>query len=404
MNSKLYIMNIQQHYNNSFTNINEAFPNIHESFANVDEAFNTINLTETTLVHINYTQPSTLAESNYTLIELDNNNLYVVRSCVDNIKDLMINIFEMLDYNDIKIDKLTNLQYNKLGQILNTYFNGLINTSKDTFYKNLETVNNFYNFISGLESVSKFNDILDSIKTTLKEPKQQHKNINSHEHITNGLRINENHETYTTYCKICNSKFTIKKDIDVGYVLYYDSNGKSLHQSLPQSVPIVNSSIENPVNKIDIIFMKTFKKALVLIDISDDSINILCNCFDDIIHVYKNDKVNNELKIKIEDTIHLGIFLTENDIKIKLDELKLVDSTEADLIKSFILNNYELNIDETNRINATILQNQIIEGIGLNINMNRHGFIKRIATYLNELNIKKKRLQDGIYYIGIKKH
>ncbi len=36
--------------------------------------------------------------------------------------------------------------------------------------------------------------------------------------------------------------------------------------------------------------------------------------------------------------------------------------------------------------------------------MNRHGFIKRIATYLNELNIKKKRLQDGIYYIGIKKH
>ena len=397
-------MNIQQPYNNSFTNINEAFPNIHESFANVDEAFKPINLTQTTLHNIDYTQPSTLPESKYTLIELDNNNLYVVRSCVDNIKDLVINIFEMLDYNDIKIDKLTNLQYNKLGQILNTYFNGLINTSKDTFYKNLETVNNFYNFISGLESVSKFNDILDSIKTTVKESKQEYKNINGHEHITNGLRINENHETYNTYCKICNSKFTINKPIDAGYVLYYDSKGNSFHQSLPQSMPIVNTSIENTVNKIDIIFMKTFKKALVLIDISDDSINILCNCFDDIIHVYKNDMVNNELKIKIEDTIHLGLFLTENDIKIKLDELKLVDSTEADLIKSFILNNYDLNINESNRINATILQNQIIEGIGLNINMNRHGFIKRIAIYLNELNIKKKRLQDGIYYIGIKKH
>ena len=150
--------------------------------------------------------------------------------------------------------------------------------------------------------------------------------------------------------------------------------------------------------------MKTFKKALVLIDISDDSINILCNCFDDIIHVYKNEMVNNELKIKIEDTIHLSLFLTENDIKIKLDELKLIESTEADLIKSFILNNYDINLADNNRINATILQNQIIEGIGLNVNMNRHGFIKRLAIYLNDLNINKKRLQDGIYYIGIKKN
>ncbi len=391
----------------------ESFANINDAFANVNEAFEPINLTETTLQNIDYTQPSTLPESKYTLIELDNNNLYVVRSCVDNIKDLVINIFEMLDYNDIKINKLTNLQYNKLGKILNTYFNGLINTSKDTFYKNLETVNNFYNFISTISEfetspLSKFNDILESINTTLKEPKQQYKNINGHEHITNGLRINENHETYSTYCKICNSKFTIKKPIDVGYVLYYDSNGTSQHQSLqqslPQSMPIVNSSIENTVNKIDIIFMKTFKKALVLIDISDDSINILCNCFDDIIHVYKNEMVNNELKIKIEDTIHLSLFLTENDIKIKLDELKLIDSTEADLIKSFILNNYDINLADNNRINATILQNQIIDGIGLNVNMNRHGFIKRLAIYLNELKINKRRLQDGIYYIGIKKN
>lgn len=387
-----YIMNIHSNINNLLINIDNAF-------ANVDEAI-------TTLHNIDYTQPYTLPESKYTLIELDNNNLYVVRSCIDNIKDLVINIFEMLDYNDIKIEKLTNLQYNKLGLILNTYFNGLINTSKDTFYKNLETVNNFYKFISTIpdsDSINKLNDILESIKTTLKEPKQLSFNTNEHTHITNGLRINETHTNYCTYCKICNCKFTINKPLEPGHILYYDSNCNSLQQPFIYSL-LDNCSINNRVNKVDIIFMKSFKKAIVLIDISDDSIKVLCNSFNDIIHVYKQENVDNELKIKIEDNLHLCNALSENDIKIKLDELKLADSTEADLIKSYILNNYDINLTDNNRINATVLQNQIIDGIGLNVNLNRHGFIKRLAIYLNDLNINKKRLQDGIYYIGIKKN
>ena len=182
----------------------------------------------------------------------------------------------------------------------------------------------------------------------------------------------------------------------------------------------IQSSGEKQINlkNVDIyviMYNIKYNKSFIIKNPSEDEIDLIENCdkygFVNITNIQTN---NNEILELTNNTFGLSEFNSVNELNLKLNafaenieyiykHVKLNDSfmTEENKVKTFIHNNFTIDNNIENRMKSSLLYDKIIDSKIIN-RENIPSFKIRLAKYLQNMNLEKKRYSDGIYYYGIK--
>ena len=367
--------------------------------------------------------------------------------------DLVSCLYEIDDMEKIKVASYSKSpDATTYKAIVKTYFSkqlSAVSSSADFISNKLDMLLDHYKFLQ--------ENSIDTIQLAIEPKKTVENNTNNSSdakcdgnHVSNGLKFNETHETYMTYCRSCHKSFTVNKPKAEPKFQYYKDNlevdtsgftnlsmsaildlankaerennsqfhcltgittnsfsinrfmssSSSSSSSKPNTVE-VTSYISVETYNIDIVYSLSEKKALVLVNKHSDIVKDICEGFPEFSYICGKNNVSTTEKCEIEDKIHMVNFGSPDLVKNSLEELGQQQISEAEKIKGYINTNYTINDDVANRINATTLMETIAKGLGITIDANKHGFTKRIAEYMDQLGCKKKRYSDGIYYYGL---
>lgn len=371
-----------------------------------------------------------LVTADMTILDCSYNNqhYYIIGSTDkfnDKYKSILIDIAaSIFPTNNLEDDEPSNVSIYTYGKfknpkdIVNTYFNKMVSHNKgysEYLEQKLDMLVEYDTFTEQFGTKKTIIHTAVSTNHGSNIPAIDRDTICAH--ISNGLKFNETHENYMTYCRNCMVSYKVDKQQTKKEIIYYDSfsaSSSSSSNSLFGNMKVFtsrsgyNNTLETPkdepavqTNNLDVVYSKSRQLALVLVNKDRDIVKDICNSFPELIYICGKIAIPDQQKCDIEDKIHLQAFIGVDQIKNMLEQLGQEQTSEADKVKSYIKNNYILNNDISNRIGATSLLNQILSGLELNADANKHGFSKRIAEYMDQLGCKKKRYSDGIYYYGL---
>jgi hypothetical protein len=140
----------------------------------------------------------------------------------------------------------------------------------------------------------------------------------------------------------------------------------------------------------------------------------VCECFPDFVVVQElHSEISESIRISLDSIFHKKSFASANEIQSKYEAfsslffttttttLQVVD--EKTRIERFILENYTLSSDPDKRLKANDLYKVVINHMCVHFN-DVTCFKKRLAGYLVDMCLKKKRFSDAYYFYGIEKN
>lgn len=212
--------------------------------------------------------------------------------------------------------------------------------------------------------------------------------------------------------------------------LFYDSSCQSnqdpltIEKLLPNNIkqeilPNINlktdSSADDISSNIHVLYNTIYNISLVIDDTFIKDISNLSNNFSEFLlakTIYKNN-INQSVKDNLYKLFHKVSFNNISDLTTKIDAFyKLYDipqnidiekiNIEKIKVKHFLDWNYTISTDIDKKMKANDLYKEVINFLCISID-DTSAFKKRLAGYLLEFNLQKKRYSDAYYYYGIEK-
>lgn len=212
------------------------------------------------------------------------------------------------------------------------------------------------------------------------------------------------------------SKYEDKKNSDYinlfnsndGIVLEKD-NGDTIKTGWSAFDPSV-LKVYNPDESIYIILNTIYNLSIVVRGESFTSnITEFTEMFPDfVIAVEIKDKLSDEMRKNLENIFHKKSFEGIDDIKKKFNAFKdlynLSDNSgnEKERVKNYFNWNFTISNDVDKRMKANDLYKEVITHLCVP-DENAAAFKKRLAGYLFEMNLQKKRFSDAYYFYGLEK-
>jgi len=162
---------------------------------------------------------------------------------------------------------------------------------------------------------------------------------------------------------------------------------------------------------VNIIYNTMSNIAICLSDMSQDNIKHLTEVFKDFVVLCKYIDLEKEQKEDVINFYDLREFYSLSDLKEKsksfetlyeisntenIDELKEIKN----MIRGYINDNYRIDDNPKNIMKASIIHGNIEKDLGIYVK-DSVKFKRALSNVLIGMNLKKRRLSDGIYYYGI---
>ena len=219
---------------------------------------------------------------------------------------------------------------------------------------------------------------------------------------------------------VCCDKL-IKKDIFSSNYIEIDSYKDEHWNNSYSGLTSYNSAYNNinytkdKLDKIYVLIQDKLLKTITMTNLLNDELDVL-NKYTQwgISQLFCFHSDNSEIIKYIEDEWSNKTFNNIEEINDKLNVTsKYIDylnkhnknttySTEESMIKEFFNSKYEIDDDINHKIKASIIYNIVIDANKHLFNTsNIAGFRNRLSVYLKNMNLKKKRYNDGYYYYGV---
>ncbi len=201
--------------------------------------------------------------------------------------------------------------------------------------------------------------------------------------------------------------------------LSYDSYAILKQESkIDENMKIVLNNISKDYNNsfksnVYIVYNTIYNISLVIDETVTKNIDQLNKFFPEFILVKTiNDTLITNSKDKLLQLFHKVSFNTLTDVTNKIDafyklydipiDINSKDIKEKKRVKDFLDWNYVLSTDVDKKMKANDLYKEVINHLCISID-DSAAFKKRLAGYLLEFNLQKKRYSDAYYYYGIEK-
>lgn len=159
-----------------------------------------------------------------------------------------------------------------------------------------------------------------------------------------------------------------------------------------------------------IIYNNLYNTSLVINE-NADTIKLIENDFPEFTVVDKLMDLSDNNSLNIHNFFHKKMFDSIEDIKSKIESFRVLysikddsnlfkDYTEKEEVIMIINRLYDQNTNPSDKIKATELYSRI-EHLSKPENQGNLAFRKRVARYLIEIGLTRKRVSDGIYYYGL---
>jgi hypothetical protein len=313
------------------------------------------------------------------------------------------------------------------------------------FFKNKYKSNIFNNFKNIQSTFNPKIPILDCIKILEMDVDTYIKNLDSIDHIKNkynnllesGLEIQESVNVGLTvpvpgidesisYASVLPKKKSNKhiyvKDIPVkgidesiGYasLLQKDNFNRDIDTDTDESLGCFQKvySLKNLKNKqlFKEINLKVIKNNVLYIH-GENTVVVMNDSFDYETLYFKDITYIGESSNGVANMYHKQVYSDIESFKTlfnNLQKIKMINHIPIDdtfkLLKGYILNNYTITDKQEDRIKSSVLYNQFMNDLKVNIKNARDCTIS-LCTFSNdlmELGLKKKRYSDGFYYYGL---
>lgn len=181
------------------------------------------------------------------------------------------------------------------------------------------------------------------------------------------------------------------------------------------TLPLVNPSDRKDVITYSIMYNLKYKTSFIIKHPSIEEMELIEDCnkygFINLTNIRTN---NNEISESINSNFDLCEFNSVNEINLKLNAFSEIvqyiskhvnmnnsHANEENKIRIFINNNFTIDNNVENRMKSSALYDKIIDS-GILKHDTISSFKIRLAKYLQNMGLEKKRYSDGIYYYGIK--
>jgi hypothetical protein len=386
--------------------------------------------------------PFNLPKKEIQLISFDDTNMMPVIKLPEKKMNILLSWYDkcdsLLDIVDIDYDIPENISDNELNNILHKPFHKKnINLFKETYLPK---------YFEHIENSKKINllerEIYDCSLNVCQEESYMK---NNHLLCYNSTAYEKRQITLVDIGIIKKEekeekeeKEKEKKEEKEMYLCKCDSNNKETVKPYDRWLlykdPFVNCQelVENAsdidINKkyICVLIHSYYLQTIVLINPSGIEIDLFKNHTEyGFIELFNYITDNEEIISSIETTFKNKGFDTPLDVTKSLDfinkiiesilnnnQIKNINKSEESIIKKHIIDNYTITHDPETRIKASTLLNMIVEyvlkyeeilGKESLTKVSDNGFKIRLATYLTDLGLQKKRYNDGYYYYGIVK-
>ena len=310
------------------------------------------------------------------------------------------------------VEKILNLfeQDIVVNQFDNSYSLSDVNNLKQILNNNIEMMNlEMMNLEMMLLFIKKNRTYLKTLdnKSLISENKNNVKVITCNKNLRNIHDKNID-------CYFNTDKVSIMRDVYGQVINNYMLDNMRAHENMDSNISFLKNDVYNNKlsndrfqKKIYILYFGEIKKICYTTDKIYDFENI-CLAMNINIYIFNY----SETLIKMLDLLISLEYENEDDVQNMLKTLKLVytkndNVTELEnLVKLYINNNYEITEDVNNRIKSSILLKEITKFID---NQQYLQDIKdtvlsanKLAKYLDNIGVKKKRFSDGYYYFGLK--
>jgi hypothetical protein len=169
-------------------------------------------------------------------------------------------------------------------------------------------------------------------------------------------------------------------------------------------------NITEYTNKLYIVYNTIYNLALIVNDKHlNCSINKLTDNFPDFVNACEIESgINEDARVSFYGVFHKKSFETIEDIQKKFVSFKDLfnindkSNKEKELVKNYFLWNYVITNEVDKRMKANDLYKELINHMCIPYD-DAAAFKKRLAGYLIELNLQKKRFSDAYYFYGIEK-
>lgn len=311
-------------------------------------------------------------------------NLFTLPNNSDQIIKTLINESEFLNNNDINI--------NELIENINNYNKFIM------YIKSIDPANPLINNKNDLEPILK-KEINSNSNSFLFESKNLFPKENEFDpNINLGTRQLDNKKIFELFN---DQKENYEKAIDITGYMYLDDFNK----------PFLSTNTNNIENTCDIYYNSQFNN-LFMISITD-KLNLLnvVNLFEENKQIFPELQLICSINYQYEDQINQisklinNVFVDYNDAKeiiTKITEEKKVNSKlSINEIKDLINKYFSIDDNPKNCVKFTSLFNTIFSEIQITEHFNKY-MKRQLPLILTDLNLKKKRLADGIYWYGLK--
>lgn len=340
------------------------------------------------------------------LISFDDTNMIPVVKLEDHMMNILLNWYDkcdsLLDIVDIDFEIPENIKQYELYDVLYKPFNkNNIVCFKDNFLpKYIELIND-------KQQVNKLKNELynNGSEQSSNIPKKREKTLADLGIVENEVEKEKGVVDATfkenivePHNKPLNYQIIIEDDNDK------DDNEKNvyvlIHTYYLQTIVL----IEPTQNEIDLFKYNTEYGFIQLLHCVTNNEHII----DGIQTTYKNRGFDNACDV----TKSLELINKIIDTNKTMNKTKKSSKSEETIIKKHIIDNYKITQDVDNRIKASTLLNTIVEfvfnfeeilGKEHLTKVHDYGFKIRLAKYLTDLGLQKKRYNDGYYYYGIVK-
>jgi branched-subunit amino acid transport protein len=392
----IYIMNIHTDLE-SYQFINEE-PNFS---TNLDEQFKFQDLTNIYKTINKKNNNENLLNGELTIVFFTDYDKYYLT----HFDEKLINNLQIL-YKIIDIEiEIKNISIQSFNYVKDNFSNFLI---KKLLYKELPT-NSLelsvieHNIITDIKSIEQFFIIQDKYSLQIDN------NIsNKNEPVKNDIKIFKPHVIKPHVIKphVIKPQIIENNIVDNFKPLNFDSTNNSYYL-------ISNDwTSQNIYNDIDIKFKPitfvlyniTTNKGIV-VDFDVSNIDIVS----DFIIIKKYLELGEEIYESLNKMFNNKEFLDKDDYEKKVLSFEVLYGfniqtknayKEKTIIMNYLKENYDISEDINKRMKASTIIEYIQRDLFLDIS-NKLEFSKKVSQYLLELNLKKKRFSDGIYYYGI---
>lgn len=311
-------------------------------------------------------------------------------------EQLINNLQKLYKIIDLEIE-IKNISIQTFNSVKDNFSNFLI---KKLLYKELPT-NSLelsvieQNIITDIKSIEQFFILQDKYSLQIENNVS---NTNNNEPVKNDIKIFKP--------QIIKSQFTENKIIDNFKPLNFDSTNNSYYVI---SNDWISQNIYNDINikfkPITFVLYNITTNKGIVIDFDVSNIYIVS----DFVIIKKYLELSEELFDNLNKMFNNKEFLDKDDYEKKVLSFEVLYGfniqtknayKEKTIIMNYLKENYDISEDINKRMKASIIIEYIQRDLFLDIS-NKLEFSKKVSQYLLELNLKKKRFSDGIYYYGI---